>query len=383
MRKLDNEHDDARGENPSLEEELWGAEGGGESLVDDSEPGFDNREARDTLSESLDDPTDATPRDLLEEEPAPKKKSNMPFYGAVGAFAVVVVGLLGYKSGLIGGASRKPIEPQTVASAMAGEASKKPESLMGAAGASNAASPDLLGGGEAKARPALEAEADLLSEKSPSPASSPAAPAVSVAQAQSLETSPPVPAPTQSEAAPPAQAPVAAAAVVVEKAAPAATPAEVTKTEMPVAAPVAAAAPNNGTRSDSRESAAAPVKSVSSKRERRRLVTANKAAPREKLAHAPRASKPVRVAEVRKVSSNLKRGGKVDRDATPESKEVLAGWKLRGTWPSHGQSQLAWIADESGRLTTVSVGAVVSGAKVLSIGKRGEVVQTTAGQILP
>lgn len=381
MSNHDNEHDERAG-NPSLEDELWGAQGGGESLVEDSEPGFDNREARDTLSESLDDPTDATPKDELEEEPAPKKKSNLPFYGAVGAFAVVALGLLGYKSGLIGGASKKPIEPSTVASAMASETSKKPESLIGAASASNAASPDLLGGGEAKARPALEAEADLLSEKSAGFAPAPGPTATSVAPAPSPEAraaaSPaPTPAPTA------ATAPVATAPVVAEKPAVVATPAEIVKPEAPVAAPAAAVATVNPTRGEKREAVAAPAKAASSKRERpARVVTAAKATPQAKVAEKPRVDKPVRVAEARKPSKR-KGAGKVDKDATPESKEVLAGWKLRGTWPSHGQSQLAWIADESGRLTTVSVGTLVSGARVVSIGKRGEVVQTTAGQILP
>jgi hypothetical protein len=97
------------------------------------------------------------------------------------------------------------------------------------------------------------------------------------------------------------------------------------------------------------------------------------------------AAKPLHVAEARdtRKPARAKAAGRIEKDATPDSKEVLAGWKLRGTWPSHGPSQLAWIADENGRLATVSVGMRVAGARVLSIGSRGEVVQTTAGQILP
>jgi hypothetical protein len=385
MSNLEHEHDEDRSGDSALEEELWGAEGGGESLLDETEPGFNNREARDTLSEALDEPTDATPKDQLDDEPAPKKKSNLPFYAAIGTFAVVAVGLIGYKTGLIGGSSRKPIEPTSVASAMASEVAKKPESLIGAAGASYASNLDLLGGNDAKTRPALDAEA--LAEKSPIPEPSTVASAGPVGAPPSLEVTAPPAAPAQAPTPPaaPAPAPVATAPAVADKPAPA-TPVETAKTAAPVEAPAAAVAVNNVPQAAAKEAVAAPSKAPAAKREKRvRVAAASKPKatpeePREKLVHAPRAAKPVRVAEVRKAS---KRKGRVDKDATPETKEVLAGWKLRGTWPSHGQSQLAWIADENGRLTTVSVGGVVSGAKVLSIGKRGEVVQTTAGQILP
>jgi hypothetical protein len=71
------------------------------------------------------------------------------------------------------------------------------------------------------------------------------------------------------------------------------------------------------------------------------------------------------------------------RDARPDAAETLTGWKLHGTWPQRGPGQLAWVADSSGKLQTVAVGQRVGGAEVLAIGKRGEMVQTTAGQIRP
>ncbi|CAN7784756.1 hypothetical protein LJR175_008430 [Variovorax sp. LjRoot175] len=353
---------------------------------DADEPGFDNREARDTLSESLDDPIDVDPKEGLEGESAPTKKSSMPFYGAVGAFAVVALGLLGYKLGLIGGPARKPIEP-TVASAMA-ETPQKTDSLMGAAGASTGASPDLLRG-DAKPRSDFDAEADLLSGKGPASASAPTAsvgPVVAVSEP--AKASPLVEPVVQVAAAPaPALAPVPAAPAVVEKQAPGASRVEDAKAKaeaVAAAAAAAAAAPARPPRTEPSEAAAVAAKAAPSKAARpTQTAAARKAVPATKVA-APRsvAARPVRIAEVRKPSKG-KRVSQVDKDPTPESTEVLAGWKLRGTWPTHGPSQLAWIADENGRLATVSVGTRVSGARVVSIGKRGELVQTTAGQILP
>lgn len=150
----------------------------------------------------------------------------------------------------------------------------------------------------------------------------------------------------------------------------------------PAAAPEAAA---RQTQSDDSQSVPPVAKATPNKPEKAVRVAAapKKAATPAKVAvrHTP-AAKPVRDAEALKPAKG-KGACRVEKDPTPDSKEMLAGWKLRGTWPNHGPSQLAWIADESGRLTTVSVGTRVSGARVLSIGGRGEVVHTTAGQILP
>ncbi|CAN7776096.1 hypothetical protein LJR290_007808 [Variovorax sp. LjRoot290] len=342
---------------------------------DADEPGFDNREARDTLSESLDDPIDVDPKEGLEGEAAPTKKSTMPFYAAVGAFAVVALGLVGYKSGLIGGSARKPIEP-TVAMAMA-ETPKKPDSLMGATGASTGGRPDLLGG-DAKPRSDFDVEADLLSGKGPGSGSAPSAAAAPVVAV--VEPAKPEPV-VQAAAVPaPAPAPTPAAPAVVEKQKPVAPRVEVAKSE-PVTP--AAAAPVRPARTETSEAGAAAANAAPGAAKPTRIAAARDGVPRTKVAVARSvAAKPVRVAEVRKPSKG-KRASQVVKDATPESTEVLAGWKLRGTWPTHGPSQFAWIADENGRLSTVSVGTRVSGARVVSIGKRGEVVQTTAGQILP
>jgi len=379
MSKHDQEHDEHLGDGHSLEDQLWGAEGDSASeLHGPDEPGFDNREARDTLSESLDDPTDAIPKDRVE-EPAAKKSSSLPFYGAVGTFALLVVGLVGYKTGLIGGSHRKPIEPASVAAAMAREASKeapkKADSMAAAVDTGRSGSPDLLGGGDSKARSTFDAEADLLSEKASGPAA--AAPGPVLQEAPKPEA----PAPAAVVSPPPAAGPVA----LVEKPVPAAAPVQVAKT-----APAPEVAPKVTPR-DKGEGGAAPANGAPETHVKpARVAVAHKAtapAAAAKVASAPRSAaaqhvQPVRVAHAHKPPKG-KGAGKIDKDATPESKEVLAGWKLRGTWPNHGPSQLAWVADESGRLTTVSVGTRIAGARVVSIGNRGEVVQTTAGQILP
>ncbi len=82
MSNLEEDGTRSQGNEGSLDD-LWGAEGGSEGveapeLHDRVDPGFDNSEARDTLSESLEDPVDAIPRDPEgDAEPAPKKNSNL------------------------------------------------------------------------------------------------------------------------------------------------------------------------------------------------------------------------------------------------------------------------------------------------------------------
>lgn len=396
MSNHEHERDEAEGIGNSFEDQLWADDAGGEALLHDSaEAGFDNREARDTLRESLDDPTDAIPKDQAE-EPPPRKKSSLPFYGAVAAFAVVAVGLVGYQSGLIGGSRKQSVDATRVASAVASETLKKPDSLMSAAGAGNAASADPLGGGNAKPGAQFDAEAGLLADKSSGPAPAAAAAAAPIVASQgapkysaaagtsssSVVTPPRDAAPVA--AAPVAAAPVASApsATAVEKSEPVVSQIDVVKAPPPAAAPLSTA-PARAARSESDKPVAVAARTVPAKAARRPHVVAT-AGPAKPTKTASIASKPVRVAvaQARKPSKD-KGAGKIDKDATSESKEVLAGWKLRGTWPSHGPSQLAWIADDNGRLMTVSVGARISGARVVSIGNRGEVVQTTAGQIVP
>lgn len=384
MSKFEEEGAGSQGNDASLDD-LWGAEGGSEASVlhDPDEPGFDNSEARDTLSESLEDPVDAIPRDPDgDPEPAPRKNSSMPFYGAVGAFVLVAAGLVAYKTGLVGGSSRKPIEP-AIASAMERDPSggaKKAYGMLDAAGANKLTTSDLFGEGGSKSAPAFDAEADLLADKGPSPAAAPTAPAtVGVAQ----------PAPKAPEAAPAvvAQAPAPAPASAPAPIAPRPPPVNEVQKAAPVApAPVDAA---KATPKADAPTEAAVAKAESPKRAKQVRVAASPKVSTPAKASAPRvvAEKPARIVRLADAHKPSKASGKgrraVEKDSTPEAKEVLAGWKLRGTWPNHGPSQLAWVADEQGRLTTVSVGATVAGARVLSIGKRGEVVQTSAGLILP
>lgn len=383
MSNFEEDRTGAQGNDEALDD-LWAAEGGPEGSVlhGADEPGFDNSEARDTLSESLEDPVDAIPRDPASEpELAPKKNSSLPFYGAVGAFVLVAAGLVAYKTGLVGASPRKPIEP-AIASAMdgasAGDKAKKPDAMLDAASASKLTTSDLFGESGSKSAPAFDAEADLLAEKGPAPAAAPTAPAaVEIAQ-------------------PASKGPEAAPEVVAQAAAPAPAPAPIAPppprvTEVPKIAPVAPApvevakaTPKAGPTADAAAATAESPKPA----KRVRVATAPKVLTPAK-AVAPRvvADKPVRIVRLADARKPPKASGKgrraAEKDSTPESKEVLAGWKLRGTWPNHGPSQLAWVADEQGRLTTVSVGATVAGARVLSIGKRGEVVQTSAGLILP
>lgn len=382
MSNFEEDRSGAQGKDDALDD-LWGAEGGSEGSVlhGPDEPGFDNSEARDTLSESLEDPVDAIPRDPESEaEPSQKKNSNMPFYGAVGAFVLLAAGLVAYKTGLVGGSSRKAIEP-TIASAMengaVGDKAKKPDAMLDAASASKMTTSDLFGESGSKSAPAFDAEADLLADKGPGPAAAPTAPAAAEV-AQPAAKAPEVPEVVAQAPAPtpaPAPAPIApppARVNEVQKVAPVSPgPVEVAKAT-PKSDATTETAKAEGPRPAKRvRVAAAPKVSTPAKASEPRVV-------------ADKPARIVRLADARKPPKSSGKGRRaVEKDSTPESKEVLAGWKLRGTWPNHGPSQLAWIADEQGRLTTVSVGATVAGARVLSIGQRGEVVQTSAGLILP
>ncbi|CAN7362130.1 hypothetical protein [Variovorax sp. LjRoot178] len=380
MSNFEEDRTGAQGNDEALDD-LWGAEGGHEGSVlhGADEPGFDNSEARDTLSESLEDPVDAIPRDPgSDHEPSSKKNSSLPFYGAVGAFVLVAAGLVAYKTGLVGGSPRKPIEP-AIASAMdtpAGDKAKKPDGMLDAASASKLTTSDLFGENGSKAAPAFDAEADLLADKGPAPAAAPTAPAA-VAVPQPAPKAPEVAPEVVAQAPAPAPAPIAPPpprVSEVQKIAPVA----------PAPAEGAKATPKTDLTTDATASKAESPKPV----KRVRVATAPKVStPARAIAPRVVADKPariVRLADARKPPKASSKGRRaVEKDSTPDSKEVLAGWKLRGTWPNHGPSQLAWVADEQGRLTTVSVGATVAGARVLSIGKRGEVVQTSAGLILP
>ncbi|MBS0454096.1 MAG: hypothetical protein JSS14_22565 [Proteobacteria bacterium] len=372
-------------EGAPLEDALWTGDGDGDSVVHPQvNPGFNNAEADDVLHDSFEGPTDVDPREPGETQ-APKKKSNMGFYAAVGGFVIAAVGLVGYKSGLLTSSSKKPIEPNSMA-AMPDEAPKKTDSLMVAAAPGGAASGDVLGSagaqaaGSKKPSSSFEAEADLLAERPAAPAT-PAPAALAPTPAATHEPAAPVAAPAMPVAtAAPAAAPGPAAP---GPAAPAPAPAAPTKVAEAPAAPVVAEKPVVGD---------APAVEPEPKAAEPKAAAAPEAAPRKAVKTATsqptttgvatkqtKASKPLVVAKASKPAKPKR----IEKDATPDGKEVLAGWKLRGTWPSQGPHQLAWVTDEQGRLMTVTVGQRISGARVLSIGKRGEVVQTSAGQILP
>lgn len=348
-------HDtDENAKSESLEDRLWD---GGDDAVDElhaaAEPGFDNSEGRLAVDESMvDDAQFAVPGDESPDAAPKKKRSNVAFYAVVGTFAVAAAGLIGYKAGLFGGGSKRPLEPITLAQApaQAGASVKNESMLIGGSG-------DLLSGSAAgaSAKPAATVsaiESDLFGE-SAARATTAAPPALEA------QTSPAAKAEPVVEVAKIAQAPVEKPAVV-EK------PVEVVKDPVRKDESLAAAAKPGEVRKPrtARSTTAVVVKNTAAKP---RLVVASKAK-----------RHPVVVASAKK--------GKADRaakDPRPDTPEVMAGWSLRGTWPSQGPSQRAWIADEQGRITTVSVGQYVSGAKVISIGKRGEMVLTTAGQIVP
>ncbi|KWT65042.1 MULTISPECIES: hypothetical protein [unclassified Variovorax] len=384
MSSFEKEGTGAQGNDDALDD-LWGAEGGSEASVlhGPDEPAFDNSEARDTLSESLEDPVDAIPRDPgSEPEPAPKKNSSLPFYGAVGAFVFVAAGLVAYKTGLVGGSPRKPIEPAialAIDSTSAEDKAKKPDGMLDAASASKLTTSDLFGESGSKAAPAFDAEADLLADKGPAPVAAPTAPPVEVAQpaTKAPEVAPEVVA--QAPATTPAPAPAAIAPPLQRvKEVPKGAPVVSLPVEVAKATPKADATTAFGANKTETPKPAKPVRVAAAPK----VSTPAKASAPRVLAH-----KSVHVDGLSDSRKPPKASGQrrraLEKDSTPESKEVLAGWKLRGTWPSHGPSQLAWVADEQGRLTTVSVGAKVAGARVLAIGKRGELVQTSAGLILP
>ena len=162
MSNFEEDRPGAQGNDEALDD-LWAAEGGPEGSVlhGADEPGFDNSEARDTLSESLEDPVDAIPRDPASDpEPSSKKSSSLPFYGAVGVAVLVAAGLVGYKTGLIGGESRKPIEP-AIAAAMeghtTGDKASKPDTMLDAASAAKLTTSDLFGESGSKSAPAFVA----------------------------------------------------------------------------------------------------------------------------------------------------------------------------------------------------------------------------------
>lgn len=338
-----------------IEDQLWdGGNDAGDEVRAAAEPGFNNAEGRLAVDESMvDEAQFAVPSDESPDSAPQKKRSNVAFYAVLGTFAVAAVGLVGYKAGLFGHGSKPPLEPITLAqSATPAAAPAKKESML------SGGSGDLLSGSaaSASAKPPTSVsamESDLFGESA-------ARVSTPVAAAPEAQTPAAVKVEPAAEVVPVSQPPVEKVAVV-EK--PAQLDKEPTRKEVPAAAaaakPVEVRKPR-ATRTATVKVAKKPVVkpevAVASQVKRRAVVLAS--AKKGKTARGP-------------------------KDPRPDAPEVMTGWSLRGTWPSHGPSQRAWIADEQGRVTTVSVGQYVSGAKVISIGKRGEMVLTTAGQIVP
>lgn len=341
-------------------DDLWGDGGNGQHEVHEAiEPDFDNAEARMAVRESMVDDAQFAPRDDEQAAaPAKKKSSNLAFYAVVGVFAVAAAGLIGFKAGLFGRASKAPLEPITLAQGPSGA-----NGLPTKAGS-------LLSGGSAdplsssKAAAAVsDMESDLFAERAAAgPKATSAAP---VAAAEP---------PPADKVARPAQ---------VAQVAPAAPPTAAAVEKAPAVQPPAEAVPKMSRTDDVAAASAAdpkPAKVSKARAARSAPVVVAKAVTPKPVEVTTRKVKHRAVVVARASKGKVAR---VAKDPRPDAPEIMAGWTLRGTWPSHGPSQRAWIADEQGRVTTVSVGQYVSGAKVLSIGKRGEVVVTTAGQIVP
>lgn len=340
-------------------DDLWDGGSNGQSDVHDAiDPEFDNSEARSVVDESMVDDAQFAP--VGEESaaaPAKKKGSNLAFYAVVGVFAVGAAGLLGFKAGLFGRASKAPLEPITLAQGPSGTsgAPAKTESLL------SGGSADPLSGSKSAAK-VSDMESDLFGERAATSSTAPAAVPAAESPAPAVKVDPPVQVAQAVPAAP-------AAPAAVEKPAAVQPPVEAVREPQKKVEVVAATAadPKPAKVSKTRAARNAPV------------VIGKKAAVKPTEVVARRAKH--RTVVVARASKG--KAARVAKDPRPDAPEIMAGWSLRGTWPSQGPSQRAWIADEQGRVTTVSVGQYVSGAKVLSIGKRGEVVLTTAGQIVP
>lgn len=347
-------------------------------------PSFDNGEATDVLDEGHEGPLD-----VVEKSPGDqpvKKKSNAAFYGAVGAFALAAAGIVAFKTGLLR-PSKMTGAPQiaTVAPSLTDSAAK-PAPLLTASAAPTSAADVFETKDAAREGRGLAADAAVLGDtgvksvEGALPATNPVAKGLEVSEPPQL--APPVDAPSEPASAPVAPALTAMPSTLAAPAAPA------------VQAPAAAAVPASpGARPASTLAATTPAHtSAPAQRVQQsaRPVRAARVVPKEEVfATKPEkgtASSALRLktaaASPKPVSRKVAKRSP-PRDARPDAAETLTGWKLHGTWPQRGPGQLAWVADSSGKLQTVAVGQRVGGAEVLAIGKRGEMVQTTAGQIRP
>lgn len=353
-----------------------------DSVWDESPaPAFDNDEATDVLNDGHEDPLDVIEKSPGEQ--AVKKKSSAAFYTAVGAFALVAAGVVGFKAGLFRPFTSSDARPSASVMPMANDPLPKPEANASAASLLQTVNPpasaDVFAsaGGASTLGRGLEADAAALGvagtpvgstgAKVPEAAEQPATTApvgTPVSSTASAETS------MLAEPAAPSAPSVASLAQVVPQAAPLAP-----AVSLPAAAP-ATVMPATASAGKAPRAARAVAASRQASKAKAPMVAS---APGEGAA-----SRVKQVPSTRRAQASTKVAKRTPmRDDRADSKEILSGWKLRGTWPQRGPGQLAWIADAKGTLTTVAVGQRVGGAEVLLIGKRGEMVQTTAGQILP
>ncbi|TAL65704.1 MAG: hypothetical protein EPN79_11020 [Burkholderiaceae bacterium] len=366
------------------------------------EPGFDNSEAGALVNEA----TDA----YVHEEPAAaefsvsKKKSNLPFNLAIGLLAVVGVGAVAVQAGLFKRHQVKPLAPgPSMAFSSPHQIHPAHPVVAGAGMLASADSPSKIQeGGVLGSHPSvshlaqpsqsagagpLDSDPSLLLEKAdvgagPIGQARPgAAVATTTPHAVGLESAAPAVPPgshdEKSATAPIASDPVKGLALAAAAQPGLAGPgAEHSQGGMVNVAPA-----GEGALMPAHQTLASSALHDVAQHKREHVAHAE---------HRPHAAE-VRVAARKRMMSRMRREDTLAVKSTKAKadvkgsggKEVLVGWTLKATWPTHGPDQRAWIVDKEGRVMTVAVGSQVSGAKVLAIGQGGEKVVTTAGVILP
>lgn len=356
-------------------------------------PSFDNGEATDVLDEGHEGPLD-----VVEKSPGDqpvKKKSNAAFYGAVSAFALAAAGIVAFKTGFLH-PSKMNGAPQMAAVAPGlADSAANPASLLTASAAPTAAADVFETKDAARGGRGLAADAAVLGDSSVKsvegalPATNPVAKGPEVPEPPQLARS--VDAPSEPRPAPVAPALTAMPSTLAASAAPVVQ----APAPEPAPAPAAAAAAvpaSPGARPASTLASTTPAHSIAPAQrvqQSARPVRAARVVPKEEVVATKPEKGTANPARLKTAAASPKPASRKfakrlpPRDARPDAAETLTGWKLHGTWPQRGPGQLAWVADSSGKLQTVAVGQRVGGAEVLAIGKRGEMVQTTAGQIRP
>lgn len=418
---------------------------------DRGDPGFDNsggeavmREAASTgfgeashMGEAV---TDAKPGKGKKAKTSSGKSSRLGFNIAVGAFGVLVVGLVVFKLGLVQKYLKKdqPVLASTAPApqAAAGKISSSSSAAGGLVASSRpGAGVDLMSGASgsssgpavpavstASAAQSAVASAGLVSD-SPS-ASSPSAPSTvtssGVVSAAPAAGKPALVADTPAVAAAPVKTDMVSLETPPATAVPAAPAPAVAPAVVATAAPSANAASSAGSTSATAGSAkharghrqqAAPAAAVAAVASAPAVAETAPVAvakptvvPTEVVSAAPgahRAPRPTAQAASSSVArASHTRGAPppqgavahrrapqpmITEERDPRDREVdsVADWKLQGTWPPVGQGQRAWLVNRDGRLITVAIGDTVAGARVTGIERYGRYVRTTAGNITP